>query len=107
MRASLDFLYQRRYRVGPHGHTLRCVWCAGIDANAEQVRRGIAWVFARYVKERSLYTSQDAALRWARAVVWYSADTTLGMATSQRRTGVPGRIVRQIMRKNAQCKPDS
>lgn len=32
------------------------VWCSGIDANAEQVRRGMAWVFDRYVKDRSLYS---------------------------------------------------
>ncbi|HEX2474397.1 MAG TPA: hypothetical protein VHK01_06620 [Lacipirellulaceae bacterium] len=28
------------------------------DANAEQVRRGMAWVFDRYVNDRSLYPLQ-------------------------------------------------
>ena len=49
-----------------NGRTLGRVWCGGIDANAEQVRRGMAWVFDRYVKDRSLYPLQDAA-RFARA----------------------------------------
>ncbi|HET9403141.1 MAG TPA: thermonuclease family protein [Burkholderiales bacterium] len=39
-----------------NGRTLGRVWCSGIDANAEQVRRGMAWVFDRYVKDRSLYS---------------------------------------------------
>jgi endonuclease YncB( thermonuclease family) len=43
-----------------NGLTLGRVWCGGIDANAEQVRRGMAWVFDRYVN-RSLYSLQDAA----------------------------------------------
>jgi endonuclease YncB( thermonuclease family) len=43
-----------------NGRTLGRVWCGGTDANAEQVRRGMAWVFNRYVKDRSLYPLQDA-----------------------------------------------
>jgi endonuclease YncB( thermonuclease family) len=35
--------------------------CGGIDANAEQVRNGMAWVFDRYVKDRSLYPLQERA----------------------------------------------
>ena len=41
--------------------TIGRVRCAGVDANREQVRRGMAWVFDRYVKDRSLYADQDAA----------------------------------------------
>jgi endonuclease YncB( thermonuclease family) len=52
-----------------NGRTLGRVWCAGIDANAEQVRRGMAWVFDRYVKDRSLYNLQNAA-RSARIGLW-------------------------------------
>jgi endonuclease YncB( thermonuclease family) len=37
-----------------NGRTLGRVSCGGIDANAEQVRRGMAWVFDRDVKDRSL-----------------------------------------------------
>jgi endonuclease YncB( thermonuclease family) len=52
--------------------TLGRVWCAGIDANAEQVRRGMAWVFDRYVKDRSLYPLQEGA-RTARRGLWADA----------------------------------
>jgi endonuclease YncB( thermonuclease family) len=52
-----------------NGRTLGRVWCAGIDANAEQVRRGMAWVFDRYVRDRSLYSLQDAA-RLGRLGLW-------------------------------------
>ena len=45
------------------------VWCRGIDANAEQVRRGMAWVFDRYVKDRNLYPLQDKA-RIERVGLW-------------------------------------
>ena len=46
-----------------NGRTLGRVWCDGIDANAEQVRRGMAWVFDRYVTDQTLYPLQDAARR--------------------------------------------
>jgi endonuclease YncB( thermonuclease family) len=46
-----------------NGHTVGRVWCDGIDANAEQVRRGMAWVFDRYVTDQTLYPLQDAARR--------------------------------------------
>lgn len=52
-----------------NGRTLGRVWCAGIDASAEQVRRGMAWVFDRYVKDRALYPLQDAA-RARRLGLW-------------------------------------
>lgn len=55
-----------------NGRTLGRVWCAGIDANAEQVRRGMAWVFDRYVKDRSLYPLQDSA-RAHRLGLWADA----------------------------------
>jgi endonuclease YncB( thermonuclease family) len=59
-------------REGPKSRTLGRVWCGGIDANAEQVRRGMAWVFDRYVKDRSLYPLQDAA-RSTRLGLWADA----------------------------------
>ena len=44
-----------------YGRVLGRVQCQGIDANAEQVRRGMAWVFDRYVTDRSLYALQNEA----------------------------------------------
>ncbi|OGA02017.1 MAG: hypothetical protein A2Z64_11385 [Betaproteobacteria bacterium RIFCSPLOWO2_02_67_12] len=51
------------------GRTLGRVYCAGVDANAEQVRRGMAWVFERYATDASLYAAQEAA-RAARRGLW-------------------------------------
>ncbi len=52
-----------------YGRTVARVRCDGIDANAEQVRRGMAWVFDRYVTDRSLYAEQNEA-RTARRGLW-------------------------------------
>lgn len=35
--------------------------CAGIDANAEQVNRGMAWVYRRYAKDHDLYVLEHGA----------------------------------------------
>jgi endonuclease YncB( thermonuclease family) len=52
-----------------NGRTLGRVWCGEIDANAEQVRRGMAWVFDRYVTDQMLYRLQDAS-RGDRLGLW-------------------------------------
>jgi endonuclease YncB( thermonuclease family) len=44
-----------------YGRVLGRVHCQGMDANAEQVRRGMAWVYDRYVTDRSLYALQNDA----------------------------------------------
>jgi endonuclease YncB( thermonuclease family) len=41
--------------------TVANVECQGADAGTEQVRAGMAWVFDRYVTDRSLYAVQDEA----------------------------------------------
>jgi endonuclease YncB( thermonuclease family) len=56
-----------------YGRVLGRVECKGLDANAEQVRRGMAWVFDRYVTDRSLYALQNEA-RAAHLGLW--ADKT-------------------------------
>ena len=52
-----------------YGRTVARINCAGIDANAEQLRRGMAWVYDRYVTDRALYRLQDEA-RAARRGLW-------------------------------------
>ncbi|MEW6563597.1 MAG: thermonuclease family protein [Pseudomonadota bacterium] len=37
------------------------VTCNGVDANAEQIRRGMAWVYDKYNKDRSFYELQNTA----------------------------------------------
>jgi endonuclease YncB( thermonuclease family) len=45
-----------------YGRTIATIYCAGVDANAVQVRQGMAWVFARYASPNSpLYALQNEA----------------------------------------------
>ncbi len=44
-----------------YGRTLARVSCYGADANAEQVRRGMAWVYDQYVTDKTLYAVQGEA----------------------------------------------
>lgn len=55
-----------------NGRLLARVWCGEVDANAEQVRRGMAWVFDRYVKDRGLYPLQER-VRARRLGLWADA----------------------------------
>ena len=55
-----------------YGRTVAHVACRGIDANAEQVRAGYAWVFDRYVLDRQLYSLQSEA-RAAHRGLWVDA----------------------------------
>ena len=52
-----------------YGRVIGRVSCAGIDASAAQVRHGMAWVFDRYVTDRTLYAIQEEA-RAARRGLW-------------------------------------
>lgn len=56
-----------------YGRTLARVSCEGVDANAEQVRRGMAWVYDRYVTDRVLYAVQTEA-RDAGRGLWADPD---------------------------------
>ncbi len=56
-----------------YGRTIGTIACAGIDANAEQVHRGMAWVYDRYARPDSpLYALQEQA-RAARKGLWADA----------------------------------
>lgn len=66
--ATLDDKGKDRY-----GRTLARVACDGIDANTEQVRRGMAWVYDKYVTDKSLYAVQDEA-KTARRGLWADAE---------------------------------
>jgi endonuclease YncB( thermonuclease family) len=57
-----------------YGRTLARVHCEGIDANTEQVRRGMAWVYRKYApKDSPLYASEDEA-RAAKRGLWVDAE---------------------------------
>lgn len=49
--------------------TLARVTCAGVDANAEQVRSGYAWAFTQYLTDPDIATLETAA-KDARRGLW-------------------------------------
>lgn len=57
-----------------YGRTLGRVICDGTDANAEQVRRGMAWVFERYAPRASPLYAVQAEARAARRGLWQDSN---------------------------------
>lgn len=56
-----------------YGRAVGRIVVGTLDANEEQVRRGMAWVFDRYVKDASLYDLQAKA-KAARRRLWADKD---------------------------------
>lgn len=72
--ALSDMCFGKQAEVVPqtkdrYGRTVARVRCDGQDASEQLVRSGMAWVFDRYVTDRSLYSMQDEA-RAARRGLW-------------------------------------
>jgi endonuclease YncB( thermonuclease family) len=53
-----------------NGRVLASVRCNGVDAGAEQVRRGMAWVFVRYAPPQSPLHALEAEARAAGRGLW-------------------------------------
>jgi endonuclease YncB( thermonuclease family) len=76
-RSLVELCLQRSVRVEPagvdtYGRTLGRVHCDGVDANAEQVRRGLAWAFTRYLTDPAI-AELEAGARAASAGLWRDA----------------------------------
>jgi endonuclease YncB( thermonuclease family) len=56
-----------------YGRTLGRVLCDGVDANAEQVRRGMAWVYVRYAAKDSPLYAVQAEAKAAKRGLWQDA----------------------------------
>jgi endonuclease YncB( thermonuclease family) len=56
-----------------YGRTIGRVTCAGIEANSEQVRRGMAWAFKRYVPIGSALYELETYARLRRLGLWADA----------------------------------
>lgn len=61
--------------IDRYGRTVARVVCEGTDANADQVRRGMAWVYDRYARDQALYEAQDEA-RARHAGLWADSAPT-------------------------------
>jgi endonuclease YncB( thermonuclease family) len=68
-RATVDAVGEDRF-----GRTLGRVRCVTIDANAEQVRRGLAWVFVRYAPKNSPLYRLEAEARDLKRGLWLEAE---------------------------------
>lgn len=59
----------RAFGHDSYGRVLGNVYAAGVDVNAEQVRRGYAWVFRRFSNDKKLL-ALEADARAARRGLW-------------------------------------
>lgn len=55
--------------IDRYGREVGKVWVGALDANLEQVKRGMAWVYRKYAREQSYYMAEDAA-RKAKTGLW-------------------------------------
>lgn len=73
-----EMAFRQSARVVTHGtdrygRTVGTVYVDGRDVNAEQVRRGLAWVYPRYAHDAALYDLQRQAQADRRGL-WADAD---------------------------------
>jgi endonuclease YncB( thermonuclease family) len=72
--------------VDRYGRTIGVIVCDGVEANSEQVRRGMAWVFDRYAPGNSpLYGLQREAQSTRRGL--WSDSQPIAPWTWRRRSG--------------------
>lgn len=64
----------KKYSATDTPRQIARVECKGLDVNAEQVRRGMAWVYDQYVTDRSFYALQREA-RNAALGLWADANS--------------------------------
>jgi endonuclease YncB( thermonuclease family) len=70
-----DICFRRSARIEPvatdsYGRTVAHVSCDRVDAGAEQVRAGMAWVFVRYASKASALYELERDARSARRGLW-------------------------------------
>lgn len=63
----------RERGTGRYGRTLGRIYQSGLDVNAEMVRRGMAWVYIKYVKDKRL-NQLEAEAREQRRGLWADKD---------------------------------
>lgn len=73
-----ELVFQKGVRVESegrdrYGRTIGTVFVGGLDVNAEQVRRGMAWVYVRYAHDPALQATEQEA-RAGRRGLWADAE---------------------------------
>jgi endonuclease YncB( thermonuclease family) len=61
-----DLAFGKQARIEQHdrdryGRVVGKVYVGSLDVNAEQVRRGMAWVYRKYAKDRALFKLEEEA----------------------------------------------
>lgn len=75
-----DLVYGKRVRVevadrDKYGRTVGKVWIGGTDANLEQVKRGMAWVYEKYANEPAYFAAERTA-KMNRTGLWGQPNPT-------------------------------
>lgn len=77
-----------------YGRTVGTVSCQGIDANANQVRTGMAWVYRQYAPAGSPLYQLETDARTARRGLWTDTDPVPPWEWRAARRTPPARPVR-------------
>ncbi|MDD5493741.1 MAG: thermonuclease family protein [Dehalococcoidia bacterium] len=69
-----DMVFNKNIRVeketiDKYGRTVGTIFVAGLDANREQIKRGMAWTYRKYMHDQSLLQIEEEA-RLAKAGLW-------------------------------------
>lgn len=83
-RSLSDLVYGQNVKVvlqrgESYGRAIGTIWVDGVNANLEQVRRGMAWHYKRYAAKEQTPADYDAfdqaekSARWGRVGLWSSA----------------------------------
>jgi endonuclease YncB( thermonuclease family) len=75
-----DLCFKKPVIVDDHGtdrykRTLGRIKCDGVDANAEQVKRGMAWAYKQYLTDQSIAALEETA-RSGRTGLWADENPT-------------------------------
>lgn len=75
-----DICFNKQVVVSDNGQdkykrTLGRLNCAGVDANAEQVKRGLAWAYRQYLTDPSIISLEDTA-KASKAGLWADENPT-------------------------------
>jgi endonuclease YncB( thermonuclease family) len=88
--AAIEIGGRDRYR-----RAIAQVTCSGTDANAEQVRRGLAWTYSRYAPRDSPLFAVEQEARTARRGLW--TDPAPVAPWNWRRTGRQSRVKSDLL----------
>ncbi len=95
--------------IDHYGRVVGRVSCNGVDTTEEQVRRGMAWVYDSYAKDKNLYDVQSQAKK-ARKGLWADASPVppwlwrKGQTTAQAATQSGSKAVSREVRGNKNSK---